>query len=343
MVNTMEENKKFFTPRQFERAKIARDLFHSLGCPSLMNLKGALRMNLIRDNPVTTKDVDLAEHMFGPDVGTVKVKMTRRKPMPIIDEHIEIPNELISVHEDITLAIDGLTINTLKFLSTISRDIYYRTVHYIPTTEAKNYQTTMTDVCGVYRRGGFQVTHIIYDNEFHASMDPIAASQNPPITMHYAAAQQHMPEAERNNRVIKEQFRAVYHRLPYTHPCQVPNIRECAETQHFSRAARRFQILQPADDYTPRKYFISTTLQNLMRNLRVSSSRAGPHQQKRTTCFGLPIPASKRKWPSRMSPSTYQQGHYPQTRDSPTNYPRHYQACPHNCRARWNAQGPQDQ
>jgi hypothetical protein len=87
----------------------------------------------------------------------------------------------------------------------------------MPTTEAKNYQTTMTGVCGVYRSGGFQVTDILCDNEFHASMDPIAASQNHPITMHYAAAQEHVPEAERNNRVIKEQFRAVYHRLPYTH------------------------------------------------------------------------------------------------------------------------------
>jgi hypothetical protein len=120
LVNTLEDNKKFFTPRQFERAKIARDLFHSLGCPSLVNLKGAIRMNLIRDNPVTTKDVDLAEHIFGPDVGTVKGKTTRRKPLPIIDEHIEIPAELISIHEDVTLAIDGLTINSLKFLSTIS-------------------------------------------------------------------------------------------------------------------------------------------------------------------------------------------------------------------------------
>jgi hypothetical protein len=110
---------------------------------------------------------------------------------------------LISIHEDITLAIDGLTINSLKFLSTISRDIYYQTVHYKPTTEAKNYQTTMNDVCGVYRRGGCQVTDILCDNKFHASMDPIVASQNPPITMNYAAAQEHVPEAECNNRVIK--------------------------------------------------------------------------------------------------------------------------------------------
>jgi hypothetical protein len=161
--------------------------------------------------------VDLAEYIFGPDVGSIKGKMTRCKALPIIDEHIEIPEELKSVHEDVTLAIDGLTINSLKFLSTISRNIYYRTVHYMPTTEAKSYQPTITDVCGVYCHGRFQVTDILCNNKFQAAMDPIVASKNPPITMHYAAAQEHVPEAERNNRVIKEQFRAVYHRLPYTH------------------------------------------------------------------------------------------------------------------------------
>jgi hypothetical protein len=218
MLNTIKKKKEFFTPRQSKRAKRARDLFHSLGCPSLMNLKGIIRMNMIRDNPVTTKDVDLAEQVFGPDIlGTIKGKTTMQKPIPVSDHHIEIPEEMISLHEDVTLAIDGITINSLKFLSTISRDIYYPTLHYMPDTKAPQYRTAIKDVCGVYRRGGFQVTDILCNNEFHVSLDPIAAKQTPAITMHYAAAQEHVPEAERNNRVIKEQFGAVYHRLPYKH------------------------------------------------------------------------------------------------------------------------------
>jgi hypothetical protein len=31
-------------------------------------------MNMIRDNPVTTKEVDVAEQLFGPDIGTIKAK-----------------------------------------------------------------------------------------------------------------------------------------------------------------------------------------------------------------------------------------------------------------------------
>jgi hypothetical protein len=246
LVNTLEDNKKFFTPWQFELARIARDLFHSLGCPSLKNLKGDICMNLIGDNPLTTKDVDLAEHIFGPYLGTVKGKTTRHKPLPIINKHIKIPEELISVQEDITLAIDGITINSLKFLSTISRNIYYRTVHYMPTTEAKNYQTTIRDVCSVSHCGGFQVTDILCNNEFHAALDPIATSQNPPITMHYAAAQEHVPEAERNNWVIKEQFRAVYHGLPYTH---LPRILVKYLTYESARKPNIFPARQGVSKY----------------------------------------------------------------------------------------------
>ena len=46
-------------------------------------------------------------------------------------------------------------------------------------------------------------------------MDSFAAKQNPPIKMNYAAAQEHVPRAERNNRVVQERVRANYYQLPY--------------------------------------------------------------------------------------------------------------------------------
>ena len=35
-------------------------------------------------------------------------------------------------------------------------------------------------------------------------MDPVAELQTPPIHINYSNPQEHVPEAERNNRVIKE-------------------------------------------------------------------------------------------------------------------------------------------
>jgi hypothetical protein len=51
MVDTVEENKLYSTPRQFERARGARRLLQSLGFPSVSDLKKILQMKAIRDNP----------------------------------------------------------------------------------------------------------------------------------------------------------------------------------------------------------------------------------------------------------------------------------------------------
>ena len=43
VVSTVEENQKGYTKRQCERAKAARSLYHTLGCPNMENLKHILR------------------------------------------------------------------------------------------------------------------------------------------------------------------------------------------------------------------------------------------------------------------------------------------------------------
>ena len=87
-ITTLAENKEFFTTRQFERAKKARDLFHAVGTPSIPDIQAVLRMNLIKNNPITNDDVKIASNVFGPDASTIKSKTTRRRPLPVIDEYI---------------------------------------------------------------------------------------------------------------------------------------------------------------------------------------------------------------------------------------------------------------
>ena len=93
-VQTVEENQRFHTPRENKRAKAARDLLVSLGSPSVQDLKRALSMNAIANVPINTKDVDLAEEIFGPDLGILKGKTTREKPLPMVRNTIEVPSEL---------------------------------------------------------------------------------------------------------------------------------------------------------------------------------------------------------------------------------------------------------
>ena len=112
------------------------------------------------------------------------------------------------------LSIDGLSVNSLKFLTTISHDVFYRTGQHINEATAINYEECMKEIYAVYKQGGFTIREIHCDNEFHKAMDNFAAEQDPVIKMNYAAAGEHVPRAERNNRVIQERIRANYFHLP---------------------------------------------------------------------------------------------------------------------------------
>jgi hypothetical protein len=186
-----------------------------MGTPTVEDLKAMIRMNLIRNNKVTTKDVNLAVKAFGPDVCDIKDKTTRRRPTPVSNNIIEIPDELLEAQRDVVLSMDGMTINSLKFLMTISHEIFYRTAQYVQTNTAKVYEKSLDEIMCIYKRGQFQVTEIHCDNEFHKLMGPFAAKQNPIIKVNYATANEHVPRAERNNRTIQERVRAAYHGLPY--------------------------------------------------------------------------------------------------------------------------------
>ncbi|KAI2501792.1 Reverse transcriptase (RNA-dependent DNA polymerase) [Fragilaria crotonensis] len=240
LLNTIEENKTFYTQRQFDKAKRARDLYHALGTPSIKDFKAMLRMNTITNNPVTTEDIIVAEKIFGPDIGALKGKTTRRKPAPVVNDYVEIPKELIAAQREVTLNMDGMKVNGLSFLTTVSQNLQYRTAQYVKHQTAAVGQTFR-----IYNAGGFRITSIRCDNEFRPLIEPLADEFN--VGMNFANAQEHVPEAERNNRVIKERVRATYHRLPYRHfdknSCQDSGYGISKEAEFLSSKERSIAVL----------------------------------------------------------------------------------------------------
>jgi hypothetical protein len=142
-------------------------------------------------------------------------KQQWQTPAPVVDDYIEIPKELTDAQHDVTLCLDGMKINGLPFLTTISKNIYYRTAQYITRQNAETYKEAISEVIRIYNRAALRVTEIRSDNEFRPMSGDFAHGFG--VHMNYANPNEHVPEAERNNRVIKERIRATYHRLPFTH------------------------------------------------------------------------------------------------------------------------------
>jgi hypothetical protein len=139
-----------------------------------------IQMNLIKNCVVTTEDVNLAIKAYGPDISGIKGKTTRRKPTTVIDNTVEIPEELLEIQQDLKVSMDGITVNSMKFLTTISHDLYYRTAQYVTNPVASVYKVCMKELVTIYKKGGFNITDIHCDNEFHKVMDPFSVSQTPP-------------------------------------------------------------------------------------------------------------------------------------------------------------------
>jgi len=170
-------------------------------------------MNFISNNPVTMEDIEIAQQIFGMDIGSLKGKTTRKKPLPVINDYIELPEELFAKQQNIVLCIDGIKVNGLMFLTTISKNLFYRTAQYIESKSIGYYKQALKEIITIYNKAGFRITKIRGDNEFQPLKDIMFDEFG--INMNFANPQEHVPEAERNNRVIQERGRANFHRLPY--------------------------------------------------------------------------------------------------------------------------------
>lgn len=217
-LETLEENKMFYTERQLKRARVARRMMHAIGHPSLDDYKAAITWNGIRDCPVTHNDLVIAGKIFGKEIAKLKSMTTRRRPAPVVDDTIEIPPELRLAQQYVTLCADGMHVNTLIFLTTIALNIYYRSAQHINATSTTEFLGAFEDLLAIYYRSGFKVTEIRADEAFRPLMTPMALKHR--ITMNLSNPQEHVPEAERNNRTIQERVRACYHYLPYYHLCK---------------------------------------------------------------------------------------------------------------------------
>ena len=121
-VTTVKDNIEGFTKDEVNGAKRARKLYHAIGCPTIQNLKHIIRMNLIRNCPVTTEDVNNAEKIWGADIGALKGKTTRAVPAKAIEDLVEIPPEL-KKKKNIVLCIDIMYVQGLPMLTAVDKTI----------------------------------------------------------------------------------------------------------------------------------------------------------------------------------------------------------------------------
>eukprot|EP00957_Ditylum_brightwellii_P134473 10251717-Ditylum_brightwellii.AAC.2 len=184
---------------EYEGAVLARKLYAMVDCPSLADFKNMVRINLLPNLPVSGKDINNAEFVFGPDVGALTGKTIQNTPEPVRTDYIELPQELIDLHQEVTMAADILYINKIPFLTSVLRNIKFTTAQEINNRKKSTLLTAIKKIFKLYTSQGFVVTNALMDREFKPLTEELL-----PTKLNSISTNDHVPDIERQNRIIKE-------------------------------------------------------------------------------------------------------------------------------------------
>ncbi len=96
-METVESNmESLFTKRQIHSANLFRNLQAGLAFPSNADMKQTIQSNLIKDCPVTVKDMGTAIKVWGPNIAMQKGKTVRLTPPVVRQDVIKIPKQIMS-------------------------------------------------------------------------------------------------------------------------------------------------------------------------------------------------------------------------------------------------------
>ena len=164
----MEENKEGFSARQIKDAELARSLYQKTGCPSTKDFKSMIRNNMLLNCPITLRDVENEEFIFGKDIAMLKGKTVRKNPERVKTDILEVPPEILQHNKVVTIAADIMFVNMIPFLVTISENIMFGTVQCLMNKKDESIIKGIKNVNDVYIRHGFRIIKANMDGEFES-------------------------------------------------------------------------------------------------------------------------------------------------------------------------------
>eukprot|EP00536_Pseudo-nitzschia_multiseries_P013542 jgi/Psemu1/35536/gm1.35536_g len=106
-------------------AKKARDMQEILGFPTSKELIKMIDNNILKDCPITRRDIKVVPDIYGKHVSILKGKSVRQQ-VPHTRENITpIPSNILKAYRDVTLCVNIITVNSIQFLVSILGHIQF--------------------------------------------------------------------------------------------------------------------------------------------------------------------------------------------------------------------------
>ena len=154
----------------------------------------------------------IANKLFGPDVGALKGKTTRRGP-PIVDSPVSIDiTHILKYYGEVTLCIDLMYMNKVPLLVTLSRNVKFGTVEAAKDRKETTLMKSIAMGVTLYRKAGFTVTTALMDGEFVPLRRGLAEIG---ITLNETSRDEHVGDIERYICTVTERMMVIYNTIPF--------------------------------------------------------------------------------------------------------------------------------
>ncbi|KAG7356172.1 enoyl-CoA hydratase [Nitzschia inconspicua] len=213
LINTVAECAEKYTPQELTRAKEARRLQNIIMRPGSRYFKD-MAIQHLHGCPITSRDVTIADNVYGPNLGSLKGKTTRRPVPSVSNRNDPVPPPILATHNHLGLSTDIFFINKMTFLSTYSRDLRFRTVVTLANRQLPNVRDHLQATLRLYHSRGFRISAIYADPEFEGLRHWFPQLET-------CGADDHIGDVERSIRTIKDRVRSTYRMLPFR---QIPRI-----------------------------------------------------------------------------------------------------------------------
>ena len=112
----------YYSEQDQKRATRAQKLLHVFDGPSERDMRTMLDMNYIKNCPVISKDMTIAQDIFGQDKDNLKGKSRKPSPKAVVINEIDLPSEFTNI-QDLELYIDIMFVNKMAFMTCIDNPI----------------------------------------------------------------------------------------------------------------------------------------------------------------------------------------------------------------------------
>ena len=148
-VTTVHSQGDCYTRPAYECTQAARRLQNIIMHPASHHMSD-IAISHLRNCPITKEDIQAADDIFGPNLGSLKGKTVWRPNKHVQAGSSAVPRRILEIHWDMVLSMDIMFVNNVLFLVTSSCNICFSTVESLPSRQVGTITTCLKKVTHLY-------------------------------------------------------------------------------------------------------------------------------------------------------------------------------------------------